>query len=154
MGIPFISHGNEDIIYDLNYKPKLVCGIEIIIFRYILMFKQNNIEKLIAFYKDEKVSVEEINDDLNLLLKKSPELYLDFNSMDNRLFIHATHVNKIETKDLNILDKYLKSFNKNIYNVYVSLDKTCPFAISFSFNYNINKIKEDNYYRYINLTSK
>lgn len=154
MGKPFISYGNEDVIYELNYAPKLVCGIEIIIFRYILMFKQNNIEKLIAFYKDEKVSADEINDDLNLLLKKSPELYLDSNSLDNRLFIHATHVNKIEEKDLNILDMYLKSFKKSIYNVYVSLDKTCPFAISFSFNYNINKIKEDNNYRYLELTRK
>lgn len=154
MELPFISYGNEDIIYNLNDKVIFVSGIEIILFRYFLMFKKNNVEKLIAFFKDENSIQDEIEINLKKLFKKPPELYLDNSSLDNKLFIHATHENKINQSDLLILNDYLKTFSASIYNIKASLDKNCPFAISFSFNYNANKIKEENYYRYLKITSK
>ncbi len=151
MQIPFISFGNEDIIYDLDYRPYFVSAIEIIIYRYLYFFKNNKVEKMICFAKDEKVTLEEIINNLKTLNFKDTEIFLDCSSLDNKLFMHITHVDKIKEEDLTILENYLKSFDASIYNIKVNLDKYCPFAISFSFNYNPRLIKELNVKRYKSL---
>ncbi len=153
MRIPFIGFGNEDVIYNLNYEPFFLNEIETIIFKYILLFKKNEVEKFIAFFKKCNSSIEEIENNKKLVFNKDVELYLDDKAKDNQFFAHITHDKKISKADLDILDYYLKTFFDAIYDVHISLDKTCPFAISFSFSFYQDKIKEINMKRYKQLSS-
>lgn len=146
MKIPFIGFANEDVIYDIDFEPIFISGIEIIVFRYLLMFRINNVEKLIFYYKKENNDFYEQN---KALLNIDTELFSDCSALENRVFIHATHKNKITNDDIDRLNEYLKTFNSSIYNIHTSLDSTCPFAISFSFNYNPKKVQEVNYERYL-----
>lgn len=154
MEIPFIKYGNDDVIFETNKNLIFVNGIEIILFRYFLYFKNNQVEKLICFYQDDNTKYSTINKHLKLLYKNPPELYLDNNCQINQLFVHATHKKKITQQDINILKNYLKSFSNFITDLRLNIDETCPFALSFSFRYDKEKIELDNYHYYLNLKAK
>lgn len=140
----YIKNFYEEVLFDKPSKIYFPKCIEILLFSYYYFFRQNPVEKTIIFSKNENINTYDILTHQKLIFKDNIELYYDNNSLDNKLFAHFTHKNKIKKSDINNLERYFLYFKDYIFSSYISLDKFCEFAISFSFNYKMDKLYHDN----------
>ncbi len=145
---PFISYGNEmDLYSESLFLPK--SALEIILFRYILMFEHiNHVEKCICFAHENQLLNQEVYQSFALVNSKDSELFLDIEPGNGEIFVHMTHEKKRKDTHNDFFERYYQTISPLVSDLHIHQDQTCPFAESFSCSYDPLLIKESNKRRY------